>query len=66
MRLVLAGGLDPDNVHERILAVRPAVVDVSSGIESSPAHKDPTRMRAFVDAARAAERELLTLEKTQP
>ncbi len=50
--LVLAGGLTPDNVAEAVAAFGPDVVDVSSGVETTPGRKDPERMRRFVAAAR--------------
>jgi len=49
-RLVLAGGLRPENVAVAIAALSPDVVDVSSGVESTPGIKDHDRMRAFRDA----------------
>ena len=51
-RIVLAGGLAPENVAEAIAAVDPWCVDASRSLESSPGIKDHDRIRAFVDAAR--------------
>jgi len=52
--LVLAGGLTPENVAAAIRTVGPAAVDVASGVESRPGHKDPARVEAFLQAARIA------------
>ena len=52
--LVLAGGLGPDSVAEAVRSFRPDVVDVSSGVERALGSKDHGRVRAFVEAARAA------------
>jgi indole-3-glycerol phosphate synthase / phosphoribosylanthranilate isomerase len=51
-RLMLAGGLGPENVAAAIAAVRPWAVDASSSLELSPGVKDHERVRAFAEAAR--------------
>ena len=55
-RVVLAGGLTPENVGEAIRTAHPDAVDVASGVERAPGRKDPRKLRAFLDAvARAGE-----------
>jgi phosphoribosylanthranilate isomerase len=49
-RIVLAGGLTPDNVVDAVARVRPFGIDVSSGVELSPGIKDPRRIRALFEA----------------
>ena len=53
-RVVLAGGLTPENVAGGIAALSPDIVDVSSGVESAPGIKDHERMRQFAHSVRGA------------
>jgi phosphoribosylanthranilate isomerase len=51
--VILSGGLTPDNVADAIAVVRPYAVDVASGVERSPGHKDPDKLAAFAAAVRS-------------
>jgi phosphoribosylanthranilate isomerase len=51
-RIVLAGGLTPDNVGDAVARVRPFGIDISSGVECAPGIKDPQRIRALFAALR--------------
>jgi len=53
LRLILAGGLTPENVAERARRFRPWMVDVASGVEAAPRRTDPAKVAAFIQAARS-------------
>jgi phosphoribosylanthranilate isomerase len=57
-RIILAGGLTPENVGAAIRSVRPYAVDVASGVESKPGRKDHARLKEFIEEVRRAEEQL--------
>lgn len=52
-RIILAGGLTPDNVAQAIRVAQPQAVDTASGTEAEPGRKDPAKLRAFFKAVRS-------------
>lgn len=56
--IILAGGLTPENVAAKIAQIRPAGVDVASGVESKPREKSESKVRNFIDAAKQAFRQI--------
>jgi phosphoribosylanthranilate isomerase len=54
LRVIVAGGLRPENVAEAIRELKPWGVDVVTGVEASPGRKDPEKLAAFLQIAKSA------------
>jgi phosphoribosylanthranilate isomerase len=54
LKIIVAGGLRPENVTEAVSILRPCGVDVASGVEAEPGRKDPSRLKSFMENARRA------------
>jgi len=54
-KIILAGGLTPENVKDAVVQVHPYAVDVSGGVESAPGKKDTEKMARFIEAVRSQE-----------
>ncbi|WP_446744896.1 phosphoribosylanthranilate isomerase [Silvibacterium acidisoli] len=65
LRLVAAGGLNPENVAEAIETLHPWGVDVVTGVEESPGRKSPEKIRAFVENARSAAHRMEIAERVE-
>ncbi len=56
--LILAGGLSPENVYDRVMALQPFAVDINSGVEESPGVKSHSRLREAINEVKRADSEL--------
>jgi phosphoribosylanthranilate isomerase len=65
-RIILAGGLTPENVGAAIRSVLPYAVDVASGVESKPGKKDHGKLKDFINEVRRVEQELASAPNAQP
>ena len=65
-RVILAGGLNAENVGAAIRSVRPYAVDVASGVEAKPGKKDHAKLKEFIAAVRRTEQELEAAAQSTP
>ncbi|HYL61149.1 MAG TPA: phosphoribosylanthranilate isomerase [Candidatus Methylomirabilis sp.] len=65
-RIILAGGLTPENVGAAIRTVHPYAVDVASGVEAKPGKKDHAKLQAFLEEVRRTEKELEKPQQGRP